>query len=52
MRNSWVDEENLELEQERRGRNVDSSVSAQYEDTFPPGDSVEDDHSWPARTEG
>lgn len=45
MRNHWIDERTIEDELETaapRGRNTDSSVAAQYEDTVPPDSHAED----------
>ena len=39
MRNHWIDERTIEDEElapTQRGRNPDSSVAAQYEDSVPP----------------
>ena len=39
MRNDWIDERTLEDDLDHdtpRGRNLDSSVAAQYEDSVPP----------------
>jgi len=38
MRNHWIDERAIEDDLDRipRGRNTDSSVAAQYEDSVPP----------------
>ena len=37
MRNDWIDERTIEddLDSAPRGRNTDSSVAAQYEDSVP-----------------